>query len=83
MTNITDYGILVVEVKSREFTPTKEASEKGIFIKEEKDLEKEMNAFLKAISEEQLLDIKYNVAAIGEDDDEQIYCFSAMIVYRT
>ncbi len=49
----------------------------------EKDLEKEMNAFLKAISEEQLLDIKYNVAAIGEDDDEQIYCFSAMIVYRT
>ena len=47
------------------------------------DLEKEMNAFLKAISEEQLLDIKYNVAAIGEDDDEQIYCFSAMIVYRT
>lgn len=49
----------------------------------EKDLEKEMNAFLKDISEDQLLDIKYDVAAIGEDEDEQIYCFSAMIVYRT
>ncbi|MBD3110520.1 sporulation protein Cse60 [Bacillus sp. AGMB 02131] len=49
----------------------------------EKDLEKEMNAFLKDIAEDQLLDIKYDVAAIGEDEDEQIYCFSAMIVYRT
>ncbi len=48
----------------------------------EKDLEKEMNRFLAKIEEKKLLDIKYNVAAMHEDEDEQIYCFSAMIIYR-
>ncbi|MCM3692044.1 sporulation protein Cse60 [Neobacillus niacini] len=49
----------------------------------EKDLEKEMNRFLKGMDEKQLMDIKYNVAAITEDEEEeQIYCFSAMIIYR-
>lgn len=49
----------------------------------EKDLEREMNRFLKGIDEKQLLDIKYNVAAIPEEEEEeQIYCFSAMIIYR-
>lgn len=49
----------------------------------EKDLEKEMNRFLKGLDEKSLLDIKYNVAAFPEEDDEeQIYCFSAMVIYR-
>jgi hypothetical protein len=49
----------------------------------EKDLEKEMNTFLKGIDEKKLMDIKYNVAAITEDEEEeQIYCFSAMIIYK-
>lgn len=50
----------------------------------EKDLEKEMNRFLERIDEKKLLDIKYNIAALPEDEDakEQIYCFSAMIIYR-
>jgi hypothetical protein len=49
----------------------------------EKDLEKEMNRFLKGLDEKKLLDIKYNVAAMSEDEEEeQIYCFSAMIIYR-
>lgn len=49
----------------------------------EKDLEKDMNHFLKKIDETKLVDIKYNVAAIHEEDeDEQIYCFSAMVIYR-
>ena len=45
----------------------------------EKDLENIVNSFLKEINE--LLDIKYSVAitAVGE---EQIYCFTAMIIYR-
>ncbi len=45
----------------------------------EKDLENSVNSFLKEIDE--LLDIKYSVAitAVGE---EQIYCFTAMIIYR-
>jgi hypothetical protein len=49
----------------------------------EKDLEKEMNRFLKGIDETSLLDIKYNVAAMAEEEEEeQIYCFSAMIIYK-
>ena len=49
----------------------------------EKDLEKEMNRFLKGIDEQKLVDIKYNVAAMPEEEEEeQIYCFSAMIIYR-
>lgn len=50
----------------------------------EKDLEDEMNKFLEELDDKKLLDIKYNVAALPEDDEdeEQIYCFSAMIIYR-
>ena len=45
----------------------------------EKDLEVAVNEFLSTIDE--LIDIKYQVALsfLGE---EQIYCFSALIVYR-
>lgn len=50
----------------------------------EKDLEKELNSFLKNMEEKKLLDIKYNIAAFpeAEDEEEQIYCFSAMVIYR-
>ena len=43
----------------------------------ELDLEEEINNFIK---DKEIVDIKYNVAieAIGE---EQIYCYSAMIIY--
>ena len=45
----------------------------------EKDLEKQLNDFLEKLDGE-LIDIKYQVAFdfLGE---EQIYCFSAMVVY--
>jgi hypothetical protein len=48
----------------------------------EQDLEFEMNKFLEKIDEKSLVDIKYNVAALIEEEEEQIYCFSAMIIYR-
>lgn len=51
----------------------------------EKDLEKDMNHFLRQIDENKLVDIKYNVAAMPEEEEEeqeQIYCFSAMVIYR-
>ncbi|KYC84889.1 sporulation protein Cse60 [Heyndrickxia sporothermodurans] len=48
----------------------------------EKDLEADVNLFLKDIEENKLLDIKYHVAVTSEDEDEQIYCFSAMVLYR-
>lgn len=45
---------------------------------DEKDLENEINNF---ISDVEVLDIKYQVA-ISVFSEEQIYCFSALIVYR-
>lgn len=50
----------------------------------EKDLESDMNRFLRQIDENQLVDIKYNVAAMAEEEEseEQIYCFSAMVIYK-
>ncbi len=50
----------------------------------EKDLEQDMNHFLKGLDEKKLIDIKYNVAAMAEEDEEeQIYCFTAMVIYRS
>lgn len=46
----------------------------------EKDLENSVNAFLEEIGEK-LVDIKYQVS-ISMFSEEQIYCFSAMIVYK-
>ena len=45
----------------------------------EKDLEKAINAFLSSTNSD-IMDIKYNVA-IAVCGEEQIYCFSALIVY--
>ncbi len=46
----------------------------------EKDLELKINTFL--IQENiDLLDIKYQVA-IAMQGEDQIYCFSAMVIYR-
>lgn len=46
----------------------------------ELDLEKSINKFLSE-KEVDLFDIKYQVA-INVCGEEQIYCFSAMIIYR-
>lgn len=45
----------------------------------EKDLEKAINEFLE--DDIELIDIKYQVA-IGLFGEEQVYCFSAMIIYK-
>lgn len=45
----------------------------------EKDLEEAINDFLD--DDIDLLDIKYQVA-IGISGEEQIYCFSAIIIYN-
>ncbi|KEK24519.1 sporulation protein Cse60 [Bacillus gaemokensis] len=49
----------------------------------EKDLEDAVNTFLKKLNEEQLVDIKYQVGVSINDDENQIYCFSAMVIYKT
>ena len=46
----------------------------------EKDLENSVNDFLSSIGDN-LIDIKYQVA-ITIFSEEQIYCFSAMILYK-
>lgn len=45
----------------------------------EKDLERAINTFLSTTSSD-IIDVKYNVA-IAVCGEEQIYCFSALIVY--
>ena len=46
----------------------------------EKDLETSINTFLEELTGE-VIDIKFQVA-ISADREEQIYCFSAMILYK-
>ncbi|MFC3883288.1 sporulation protein Cse60 [Bacillus songklensis] len=48
----------------------------------ETDLEQKLNRFLGTLSEDSLIDIKYQVALHVDQEGEQIYCFSAMVVYR-
>ena len=48
-------------------------------LEDEKDLENERNAFL-ADLEGELIDIKYQVG-LSIFSEEQVFCFSAMIVY--
>ena len=46
----------------------------------EKDLETSINEFLENL-EGEVIDIKYEVS-IAMFSEEQIYCFSAMIIYK-
>lgn len=47
----------------------------------EKDLEESINNFLNNLDEnKEIIDIKYQVS-ISMFSEEQIYCFSAMIIY--
>lgn len=45
----------------------------------EKDLEEQINSFLEGLDSD-VFDIKYQVS-ISMFGEEQIYCFSAMIIY--
>ncbi len=48
-------------------------------LEDEKDLEKDINDFISGMTGE-IIDIKYQVS-IGVFSEEQIFCFSAMVVY--
>ena len=47
----------------------------------ELDLEQKINDFLRNINDEDIIDIKYQVSTLY-DEREQIYCYSAMIIYK-
>lgn len=45
----------------------------------EKDLEEEVNNF---IGDVEVIDIKYNVS-VSIFSEEQVFCFSAMVIYKS
>ncbi|MGD6833452.1 sporulation protein Cse60 [Sutcliffiella halmapala] len=47
----------------------------------ERDLEDSVNDFLRGLADRDLIDIKYQVGCLLEEE-EQIYCFSAMVIFR-
>lgn len=47
----------------------------------EEDLETKMNDFLEDLDEQELIDIKYQLSTFYDYKD-QIYCYSAMIIYK-
>ena len=48
----------------------------------EKDLLININKFLYEINENDIIDIKYSINAFVSSNGEQIYCYSALIIYR-
>ncbi|WP_010678482.1 sporulation protein Cse60 [Bacillus timonensis] len=48
----------------------------------EEDLEHEMNRFLQKIDERDVIEVKFQVGVSCDQEDDQIFCFSAMIIYR-
>ena len=47
-----------------------------------KRLRRRCECVLKKIDDSNFVDIKYQVGVSINDDENQIYCFSAMIVYK-
>ncbi|NLD26537.1 MAG: sporulation protein Cse60 [Acholeplasmataceae bacterium] len=48
----------------------------------EKDLEDAINEFLETIDDDDIIDIRFSVSTMY-DYKEQIYCYSALILYRS
>lgn len=48
----------------------------------EKDLQYRVNNFLNGLNENDIIDIKYAINAFLSNNGEQIYCYSALIIYR-
>ena len=49
----------------------------------EEDLEIKINKFLKSdVDINSFIDIKYSVAAFSSPTGDQIYCYSAIIIYK-
>lgn len=48
----------------------------------EKDLQIKINEFIKNLKIEDIIDIKYDIHAFLSASSEQIYCYSAMVIYR-
>jgi hypothetical protein len=49
---------------------------------DESDLEMMVNKFLMSKDYSTIIDIKYQIQTFVTKDNEQIYCYSAMVIYR-
>lgn len=48
----------------------------------EEDLEHKMNRFFEKVDEQDIMEVKFQVGVSCDQEDDQIFCFSAMIIYR-
>lgn len=48
----------------------------------EQDLMFEVNKFLKKLDENNFVDIKYSLSSFLTSSNEQVYCYSALILYK-
>ena len=48
----------------------------------ERDFEKVLNDFLSSKDYSTIIDIKYQLETLDTKDNEQKYCYSAMVIYR-
>lgn len=48
----------------------------------EEDLSEKINLFLQSDQVKELKDIKFSNAVTAYNENEQIYCFSALIIYK-
>lgn len=48
----------------------------------ERDLEVVVNKFLSSKDYSTIIDIKYQIQTFVTKDNEQIYCYTAMVIYR-
>lgn len=48
----------------------------------EDDLTEALNSFIEENEDMSIIDIKFSTA-IGESEEEMIYCFSALLIYST
>lgn len=48
----------------------------------ERDLEIVVNKFLSSKDYSTIIDIKYQIQTFVTKDNEQIYCYTAMVIYR-
>ena len=48
----------------------------------EEDLENEINDFLDNLDPSDYIDVHYSVAAFSTPSGDQVYCYSALLIYR-
>jgi len=48
----------------------------------EQDLMFEVNKFLKKLDDNNFVDIKYSLSSFLTSSNEQVYCYSALILYK-